>query len=233
MGCVFCATGQMGYLRHLSKGEIIEQVLFYARKLAKQAEKVTNIVIMGMGEPFLNYEQTLKAIRIMIHPKGLGIGQRRITLSTAGIVPGILRFSKEDLQVNLAVSLHAATDDLRSYLMPINRKHNLNDLFTAVHQYIERTNRRVTFEWVLIDGLTDTDEQAYAMAARLSGMLAHVNLIPLNPTSDFDERPSTPERVEAFTDILDRKHIQYSLRLRRGVDIRAGCGQLRGRQNRV
>jgi 23S rRNA (adenine2503-C2)-methyltransferase len=231
--CRFCATGQMGFKRHLRCGEIVSQVLHLSRELQAQDQKLTNIVLMGMGEPFLNYDQTLKAVRIMIHPKGLGIGQRRITLSTVGIVQGILRFAKEDLQVNLAVSLHAATDDVRSYLLPINRRHNLNDLFSAVHNYIERTNRRVTFEWVLIDGLTDTDEQAYALAARLSGMLAHVNLIPLNPTSDFDERPSTPERVEAFAGILDRKHIQYSLRLRRGVDIRAGCGQLRGRQNQV
>ena len=165
----------------------------------------------------------------MIHPKGLGIGQRRITLSTAGIVPGIKRFAGENLQVNLAVSLHAATDELRSYLMPVNRRHDLDALFMAVHHYIERTNRRVTFEYVMIEDVNDTEEQALALAARLSGMLAHVNLIPLNPTADFEGRPSSPERIEVFTDILDRKHIPYSLRLRRGIDIRAGCGQLRER----
>ena len=229
VGCRFCATGQMGFKRHLRSGEILTQALHLARELHAQDQRLTNIVLMGMGEPLLNYDHTLSAVRRMIHPNGMGIGQRRITLSTVGIAPGIKRFSKENLQVNLAVSLHAATDDLRSDLMPVNRRHDLNALFSAVHAYIERTNRRVTFEWVMIEEVNDTEEQALALAARLSGMLAHVNLIPLNPTADFGERPSSPERVEVFTDILDRKHIPYSLRLRRGIDIRAGCGQLRAR----
>ncbi len=230
VGCQFCATGQMGFKRQLRSGEIVAQALHLTRELQSQDQKLTNIVLMGMGEPLLNYDNTLSAIRCMIHPRGMGIGQRRITLSTAGIAPGIRRFAKEDLQVNLAVSLHAATDDLRSYLMPVNRRHNLNKLFSVIHGYIERTNRRVTFEWVLIEEMNDTEEQALALAARVTGMLAHINLIQLNPTTGFEGRPSSPERVEAFTNILDRKHISYSLRLRRGIDIRAGCGQLRERQ---
>ncbi|MDF1513449.1 MAG: 23S rRNA (adenine(2503)-C(2))-methyltransferase RlmN [Anaerolineae bacterium] len=227
VGCRFCATGQMGFRRQLSRGEIVAQALHLARELQYQDQKLTNIVLMGMGEPLLNYDHTLAAIRCMIHPKGMGFGQRRITLSTAGIVPGIRRFSREDLQVNLAVSLHAGTDELRSYLMPINRKYDLNALFTVVYEYIERTNRRVTFEYVLIEDVNDTEEEALALAARLSGMLAHVNLIPLNPTAGFEGRPASPEHIEAFTNILERKHIPYSLRLSRGADIRAGCGQLR------
>jgi 23S rRNA (adenine2503-C2)-methyltransferase len=230
VGCRFCATGQMGFKRQLRSGEIVTQALHLQRELMSQGQTLTNIVLMGMGEPMLNYDNTLSAIRCMIHPKGMGIGQRRITLSTAGIAPGITRFAREDLQVNLAVSLHAATDDLRSQLMPVNRRYDLNALFSVIQKYIDRTNRRVTFEWVLIEQVNDTEEQALALAARLSGMLAHVNLIPLNPTTGFDGRPSSPERIEAFTHILDRKHIPYSLRLSRGNDIRAGCGQLRENQ---
>lgn len=232
VGCQFCATGQMGFKRQLKSGEIVAQLLHLSRELKAQDQRITNIVLMGMGEPMLNYDHTIAAIRRMIDPKGMAFGQRRITLSTAGIVPGIKRFAKEDIQVNLAVSLHAATDDVRSMLMPINRRYDLNELFSAVYQYIERTNRQVTFEWVLIDGVNDTEEQALALAARLSGMLAHVNLIPLNPTAGFQERPSSPEQVEVFTNILERRHISYSLRLGRGIDIRAGCGQLRERQDK-
>ena len=153
-----------------------------------------------------------------------------MTVSTAGIVPGILRFADEGLQVNLAVSLHAATDEVRNQIMPINRHHGLDALFRALHTYIEKTNRQVTFEWILIEGLTDTEQQATALAARVAGMLAHVNLIPLNPTEAFDGAPSSPERISRFTEILNRHHVPYTLRLRRGIDIQAGCGQLRARQ---
>lgn len=229
VGCQFCATGQMGIKRNLTSGEIVAQVLHLARELKAQDQRLTNVVLMGMGEPFLNYNNTLAALRRLIDPEGFQMGQRRITVSTVGVVPGIRRFAQEGLQINLAVSLHAATDDLRSELMPINRRHALNDLFKAVDDYITRTNRRVTFEWLLIDGVNDTLEQAEALAARTVGMLAHVNLIPLNPTTGFAGRPSSPERTEAFAQVLDRRHIPYTLRLARGIDIRAGCGQLRAR----
>jgi 23S rRNA (adenine2503-C2)-methyltransferase len=228
-GCLFCATGQMGFHRNLRSGEIVAQALHLARELHAQDQNLTNIVLMGMGEPLLNYDNTLTAIRRIIDPQGMGMGQRRLTLSTVGIIPGIRRFAKENLQVNLAISLHAATDELRSVLMPVNRKYDLNSLFAAIHDYITHTNRQVTFEWVLIEGVNDTEEQALALAARVEGMLAHVNLIPLNPTSGYDGRPSSPENVEAFTHVLDRKHVPYTLRLRRCLDIPAGCGQLRER----
>jgi 23S rRNA (adenine2503-C2)-methyltransferase len=229
VGCQFCATGQMGFQRNLTRGEIVAQVLHLARELNAQDQRLTNVVLMGMGEPLLNYNHTLAAIRTLIHPDGFQMGQRRITLSTAGIAPGIRRFADEDLQVNLAVSLHAATDALRNELMPINRKHNLNELFAAISDYLTKTNRRVTFEWVLIDGVNDTLEQAEALAARTTGMLVHINLIPLNPTVGYSGQPSSDERIEAFTQVLERRHIPFTLRLRRGIDIQAGCGQLRAR----
>ena len=231
VGCQFCATGQMGFRRHLSSGEIVAQVLHLERELRAQDQRLTNVVYMGMGEPLLNYDNTLKSIYRLMDPEGLQMGQRRITLSTAGIVPGIRRFTAEDIQVNLAVSLHAATDRLRNTLMPINQRYGLDALFATLQDYIKRTNRQVTFEWVLIEGVNDTPEQAQALAARVTGMLAHVNLIPLNPTEGYVGNPSSPDRIEAFTELLDQKHIPYTLRLGRGADIRAGCGQLRARSS--
>ncbi len=229
MGCAFCATGQMGFVRQLSSGEIVAQALHLQRELSTRGESLSNIVLMGMGEPLLNYDATLAAIRLLVHPQGWGMGQRRITLSTAGIVPGIRRLAEESLQVNLAISLHAATDALRQQLMPVNRKYPLDALFNAVHAYLQATNRRVTFEWVLIHEVNDTLEQAEALAARLRGLLAHVNFIPLNPTAGFAGRPSSQERIAAFTEVLERQHIAHTVRLRRGGDISAGCGQLRKR----
>ncbi len=229
MQCAFCATGQMGYVRHLSSGEIMVQALHLQRELLAHGENLSNIVLMGMGEPLLNYEATLAAVRRLVHPQGFGMGQRRITLSTVGIAPGIRRLAEEALQINLAISLHAATDALRQQLMPVSRKYPLDALFSAVHAYLQATNRRVTFEWVLIHEMNDTLEQAEALAARLSGLLAHVNLIPLNPTEGFAGRPSSPERIADFTAVLERRHIQHTVRLRRGGDISAGCGQLRRR----
>ncbi len=230
VGCQFCATGQMGILRDLTSGEIVAQALHFERELAARDDHLTNVVLMGMGEPLLNYANTVEALRRLMHSEGFNMGQRRITVSTAGIVPGIHKFAGEDWQVNLAVSLHAATDELRDQLVPINRRYNLNSLFSAIHHYLEATNRRVTLEWVLIQGVNDTPEQAEALAARAAGMLVHVNLIPLNPTVGFPGQPSNPERIAAFTAILDRRHIPHTVRLRRGIDIRAGCGQLRKRE---
>lgn len=229
LGCKFCATGQMGLQRNLSSGEIVAQVLHFARELQAQEQRVTNVVFMGMGEPLRNYKNTVAALRRLIDPQGFQMGQRRITVSTSGIVPGIRRFAEEGLQVNLAVSLHAAIDELRSQLMPINQRYDLNALFSAIGAYIAKTNRQVTFEWALMNNINDTHEQAVALAARIEGMLAHVNLIPLNPTQGFEGRPSTPERIQAFAHVLEHHYISHSLRLRRGGDIQAGCGQLRQR----
>jgi len=226
MGCVFCATGQMGFLRHLSGGEIVTQVLHYARILRAEGREVTNIVIMGMGEPFHNYDATMAAIDRLNDPAGLNLGARRFTISTVGLVPAIRRFAAEKRQVNLAVSLHAANDDLRSSLMPINQKYPLGDLIPACRNYVDATGRRITFEWALIQGVNDTPEQAGALASLLRGLLCHVNVIPLNPTQKYAGQGSTRQRAEAFRDRLDQAGIPCTIRLRRGIDIQAGCGQL-------
>jgi len=226
MGCVFCATGQMGFRRNLSAGEIVEQVLTYARELKAQGDHITNIVVMGMGEPFHNYDATLAAVDILNDSRGLNFGARRITISTVGLVPMIERFAAERRQVNLAVSLHAATDDLRTEMLPINKKYPLAVLFEAVRKYYAVTHRRVTFEWALIQGKNDSVEQARALAALAAGLPCHVNVIPLNPTRDYTGRSTTRERAAAFKSELERLGISCTIRVRRGIDISAGCGQL-------
>ena len=228
MGCVFCATGQLGLLRNLHTGEIVEQVLYYARWLRAQGERVTNIVVMGMGEPFHNYDATLRALDILNHPAGFHLGARRITVSTVGLVPRIRQFAREGRQYNLAVSLHAADDELRQRLIPVARRWPLADLVDAVRDYIARTHRRVTFEWALIRDVNDTPDQARKLARLLRGMLAHVNLIPLNPTPGYEGRASTRERARAFCAVLEEAGVPCTVRLRRGIDIQAGCGQLAG-----
>lgn len=227
MGCVFCATGQMGFARHLSRGEIVEQVIHFARLLEADGERLSNVVLMGMGEPLHNYEATLQAIELMIAPDGLGIGQRHITLSSVGLVPAIRRFAEEGLQVGLAISLHAATDEERTPLLPINKRWPIAELLDACRYYIEKTGRRVTFEWALIDGKNDSVEEASRLGNLLKGLLCHVNLIPLNPTSGYGGRPSNPARVQAFIDMLKAYGVSSSVRVRRGIDIEAGCGQLK------
>jgi 23S rRNA (adenine2503-C2)-methyltransferase len=226
MGCVFCATGQMGFQRNLTGGEIVEQVIFYARQLAAQGERVTNVVVMGMGEPFHNYEATLTAMDRLNHPEGFNLGARRITLSTVGLVPQIRRFAREKRQYNLAVSLHAADDDLRSSMLPINRKYPLDVLFEACREYVETTHRRITFEWALIRDKNDNPEQARKLGERLGGLLCHVNVIPLNPTRGYAGKATTRERAAAFREELERMGIPCTIRIRRGIDIQAGCGQL-------
>ena len=226
MGCVFCATGQMGFLRHLSAGEIVEQVLWFARELKQRDDHLTNIVVMGMGEPFHNYDATLAAVDRLNDPDGFNFGARRITISTVGLVPMIERFAEEKRQVNLAVSLHAATDDLRTELLPINKKYPLAVLFAAVRKYYAMTRRRVTFEWALIQGKNDTPGQAQALAKLVQDLPCHVNVIPLNPTRDYAGHATTRERAAAFKAALEQHHISCTIRVRRGIDINAGCGQL-------
>jgi 23S rRNA (adenine2503-C2)-methyltransferase len=235
LACPFCATGQAGFRRNLTSGEIVAQALHFARVSRARDEHLSNVVLMGMGEPLLNYEATLAAIRRLADPQGFNLGQRHITLSTVGIVPGIRRLAEEGMQITLAISLHAATDALRNDLVPINRRYGLDALFAACYDCFVRSGRRVSFEWALIEGVNDTPEQAQALAARLSWsgqarpLRAHVNLIPLNPTAGYAGDASSRKRIAAFTAVLDRHHIPYTLRLRRGVDIQAGCGQLRQR----
>jgi 23S rRNA (adenine2503-C2)-methyltransferase len=227
MGCPFCATGQMGFRRNLSAGEIVAQVLDYARSLAETNERVTNIVFMGMGEPLANYAATWEAVRRLNDPEGFGLGARHMTISTVGLVPAMRRMSQEPEQVGLAVSLHASTDEVRDVLVPLNRRYPIAMLMHACRDYIATTRRRITFEYALMDGLNDSDAQAEQLAGLIKGMLCHVNLIPLNPTPDSPYSGSPDERVYAFRDRLQAAGIPTTVRLRRGIDIQAGCGQLR------
>lgn len=227
MGCVFCATGQMGFSRQLSVGEIVEQAIYVARWLEERGERLSNVVLMGMGEPLHNYDSVLAAVARLSAPEGLGIGQRHITLSTVGLVPQIRRFADEGLQVKLAISLHAATDDERSALLPANKRYPLSDLIDACRYYVDQTGRRITFEWALIAGENDVPEQAHALGRLLKGLLCHVNLIPLNPTVGFGGQPSNRDRVSEFQNILAAYGINSTVRVRRGIDINAGCGQLK------
>jgi 23S rRNA (adenine2503-C2)-methyltransferase len=226
MGCVFCATGQMGYKRNLTSGEIAEQVLYYARLLKQEELKVTNIVVMGMGEPFHNYDATLAAIDLLNNPEGLNLGERRFTISTVGLIPSINRFADEKRQINLAISLHAANDILRSSLLPMNRKYPIKDLLAACHNYVEKTGRRLTFEWALIQGVNDSPAHAQELGRLLKGLLCHVNVIPLNPTTKYAGKATTRERAEVFKAELEKIGIPCTIRLRRGIEIQAGCGQL-------
>lgn len=225
MGCVFCATGQMGFARHLSSAEIFEQAMHFAQELEAEGERLSNVVLMGMGEPFHNYEESVAAVRRLM--SDLGIGARHITVSTVGLVPQIRRFADEGFQVKLAISLHAATDEERSALLPVNKRYPLAELLDACRYYIEKTGRRVTFEWALIDGKNDTPEQAHTLGALLQGILCHVNLIPLNPTGGYAGRPSNNVAVTQFIKILEGYGVSATVRVRRGIDINAGCGQLK------
>jgi 23S rRNA (adenine2503-C2)-methyltransferase len=233
IGCPFCATGQSGFVRDLTAGEIIEQVVHFARFLRSRGERLTNVVVMGMGEPLANYDATLEAIRRLIDPDGFGLGARHVTVSTAGLVPRIRRFAREGLQVGLAVSLHAADDKLRHELVPINHQYPLAPLLTACEDYTKLTKRRLTFEYALIHEVNDAPAQAQALVRLIEGMLCHVNLIPLNPTTGYGYGPSPRKRVQAFQAVLNDAGIASSLRGDRGLDIEAGCGQLWARPAQV
>jgi len=228
MGCVFCATGQMGFNRHLTSGEIIAQVMYYARALKEEGLAVTNIVFMGMGEPFHNYENTMSAIDTLNDADGYSFGARRFTISTVGLVPQIKKFADEQRQVNLAISLHAADDAERLEIMPVNKRYKIDDVIQACRYYVEKTHRRVTFEWALISGVNDTPEVARKLASRLKGLLCHVNAIPLNPTEGYHGEATDRQRAMAFKEILEQSGIECAIRMRRGIDINAGCGQLAG-----
>ncbi len=224
MACAFCATGQMGFARHLSSAEIFEQAARFSSRLRASGERLSNVVLMGMGEPFHNYDATLAAIRRIMDD--LGIGARHVTVSTVGLVPQILRFADEGLQVRLAVSLHAATDEERSALLPVNRRWPLAALMEACRTYAAKTGRRVTFEWALIAGKNDDQATADRLGRLLVGLPAHVNLIPLNPTRGYDGRPTPVADAGRFVDVLASHGVPATVRVRRGIDIEAGCGQL-------
>jgi 23S rRNA (adenine2503-C2)-methyltransferase len=190
LGCTFCATGLQGWARDLTAGEMVEQVLFYARRLRTDGLHVTNVVYMGMGEPFLNYDAVLQSLRVLAEPAGFHLGARHLTVSTSGVVPAILRFAGEGTQVGLAVSLHAPEDALRSRLVPLNRRYGLAEVLDACRIYVEKTNRRVSFEYTMLAGVNDGLEQAQELVYRLRGLLCLVNLIPWNRVEGLPFRPS-------------------------------------------
>lgn len=227
MGCSFCASGLLKKQRDLSAGEIVCQALTIQRVLDKDNERLGNIVIMGTGEPFDNYDNVMKALSIINSPYGLQIGSRHISISTCGLVPGILRFSKEGLQYNLAISLHAPNDELRSSLMPINKVYPLKDLFAALKEYSELNNRRLTFEYLLLKGINDSKKQADEIKELLKGLNAYINLIPYNSVKEKDYEASSEERALRFYDMLKKNGVAVTLRQKKGDDIDAACGQLR------
>jgi 23S rRNA (adenine2503-C2)-methyltransferase len=229
MGCGFCATGQAGFERHLTTGEIVEQVVRAARRARDDGRRLGNVVFMGMGEPLANLDRVWAAVERIHHD--LGVSARRITISTVGLVPGIRRLAAADLPVNLAVSLHAANDALRDELVPINRRYPLSVLVSACADHLRATGRRLSFEWALIDGTNDraSDARELAELARGLPLPAHVNLIPLNPTPGFGTAGSPPARVERFQGWLRDLGVNATVRRNRGVEIDAACGQLAAR----
>jgi 23S rRNA (adenine2503-C2)-methyltransferase len=226
-GCAFCASGQKGVIRNLTAGEIVGEVIEVSRELG---ERPNNVVFMGIGEPFDNYNEVMMAIRILNHPDGLNIGARKITVSTCGVVPGIERYSEEGLQVELSVSLHAPDSETRSKIMPVNETWPLDELMDACAAYTEKTNRIITFEYTLIKNINDSPEQAMELVKLLRRFPCRVNLIPLSPVEEFDgERPER-EAMQAFFQTLEKAHINTTLRDSKGSNLKAACGQLRSRR---
>jgi len=224
--CQFCATGQGGFTRNLEPTEIFDQARYFARELAQRDKKVTNIVFMGMGEPFANYEAVMDAVRLLHDPKGFGLGHRHITISTVGLVPQIDEFASEGVQVNLAISLHAPNDELRGRLMPVNRRYPIADLMAACERYIKATHRKIFFEYVMLDGVNDGDACADELARLMRGPLYHVNLIPYNATG-AELSGSSDAKVRAFQKRLEERGAVATVRIPMGRDIAAACGQLK------
>ena len=238
LGCTFCATGQQGFTRHLSSGEIVSQVLYYKQldnngffdqvldKPEKSYKGIKNIVFMGMGEPLANYENTIKAIRILNDDKGANFGARNITVSTVGLVPQILKLADEKIQINLAVSIHAPDNQTRSQTVPINKRYPIEMLIDACREYIRKTNRKIFFEYVLLKGQNDTLDHANKLGILLKNLLCHVNLIPVNPTSKSDFFRSETEDIKSFQNKLSSYAIPSTVRMEKGIEVSAGCGQL-------
>ena len=227
MGCAFCASGLLKKQRDLSAGEIVGQALMIQRQLDLRGGRLGNIVIMGTGEPFDNYDNVMKALSIINDPYGLEIGSRHISISTCGLVPGIMRFGKEQLQYNLAISLHAPNDELRDSLMPVNKAYPLNELFKALKEYSQMNNRRLTFEYLLLKGVNDQDIHARQIKELLKGLNAYINLIPYNTVKEKDFQSSSEEDALRFYDLLKKNGVAVTLRQKKGDDIDAACGQLR------
>ena len=225
--CAFCSTGQAGFTRHLRPDEIFDQARYFAMHLAKQGRKITNIVFMGMGEPFHNYDAVMDAVKLLNDAQGFGLGHRHITISTVGIVPQIDQFAEEGIQVNLAISLHAPTDDVRSSIMPVNKKWSVEELMASVERYIKKSNRKVFFEYVMLENVNDRAQDAEALAKLMRGPLYHVNIIPYNSTPDAKLGATGDQRIRAFSAILEAQGVACTVRIPMGRDIAAACGQLR------
>ncbi len=229
MGCAFCASTLGGYKRSLMPGEILSQ-LYTAQK--DLGERISHIVLMGMGEPLDNYDNVMKFLELITDEKGLNLSMRNISLSTCGIVPKIYDLLNKHMQFTLSISLHAPSDELRSRIMPINKSYSIDELLKACRKYASETSRRISFEYAMLSGVNDSDECAYLLASKLKGMLCHVNLIPVNEVAESPFKPSTRERVEKFVEILDKNGINATVRRKLGSDIDASCGQLRQKENK-
>ncbi len=224
MGCAFCESGRRAKLRNLEVYEMVTQILLLEKDLDI---RISHVVLMGIGEPFDNYDNVMKFIHIINCCKGIDIGARHITVSTCGVVPKIKEFTKENLQVNLAISLHAPNDELRSRLMKINKAYNLNEIISAIKEYIEVTHRRVTFEYIMLENVNDTDNCAYELSGLLKGLNAYVNLIPYNETSHIEFKKSSNDKIMHFYDILKKNGIGVTIRKKFGDEVSGACGQLR------
>jgi len=243
LGCTFCATGQQGFRRNLTVGEIVAQVIEMQRvaiaedqaqidggqRTKGEVQGVTNVVFMGMGEPLANYKNTISAIRVLNDGQGLNIGARHITVSTVGLVPEILKLANEDLQINLAISLHAPDNATRSQTMPVNKRYPVEELISACHKYADKTKRRIFFEYVLLKEQNDSIEQAQKLGRLLNGLHCHVNLIPVNPTTEGPFERTDLISAKSFQGGLKQYGIPSTIRMEKGIDINAGCGQLRER----
>lgn len=229
MGCAFCASTLGGFKRSLTAGEILSQVYTAQRELG---ERVSHIVLMGMGEPLDNFDNVMRFIELVTDEKGLNLSMRNISLSTCGVVPKIEELMKKKLQLTLSISLHAADSGLRSKIMPINKKYDVDELLAVCRRYAAETSRRISFEYSMLAGVNDSDECAHLLASKLRGMLCHVNLIPVNEVEESPFKPSSPERIERFTEILAGSGITATVRRKLGSDIEASCGQLRRKMNK-
>ena len=224
MGCAFCESGRLKKIKNLSTNEMVEQILTVEKDLN---ERISHVVLMGIGEPFDNYQNIMKFVEIINCGKGIDIGSRHITISTCGVVPKIKEFADQKLQINLAISLHAPNNELRNKLMPINKAYPLEILIPSLKEYIEKTNRRVTFEYILLKGINDTEKCATQLSNLIQGMNAYVNLIPYNETSHLEWKRSTKEQILKFYDILKKNKINVTIRREFGGTVDAACGQLR------
>lgn len=232
LGCKFCATGKMGFTRNLMTEEITDQALIFKHIIADEDKSITNVVFMGMGEPFMNYDNVIAAVKELNNSDTFGIGARSITLSTSGLVDGIDKLAEENIQVNLAISLHAPNQELREKIMPIAKKYPLDELISSVKKYLYKTNRRVTYEYIMLNGQNDSPENAKQLVSLLKDQLCHINLIPYNAAGNTEFKKSHRIAIEEFKEIIERSNIPVTVRHSFGDDIAAACGQLANKQSK-